>query len=255
MLIQALNPQDSNILSSKLLSSFPTVAHDSRSPRYQIVSTPDVVQTLADEGFKPVSFQSSRTKSPDDAPYTKHLIRFRHESDFNALDANELVFLNSYGYIASSAKLIAGYLRGACLNGLVFGTNTQHIKVNHSRKGLNDFLTAAYRVINSFNTTDEIIDRMKSRHLSIIDRYDLALSARSLRYAPNTPQPTLHALLEARRSEDTSTDLWTVFNVLQEHLVRGGTPIYQGRKPRALSSIDAGVKINKELWALAQSYV
>jgi len=82
-----------------------------------------------------------------------------------------------------------------------------------------------------------------------------------------TLQTTVPAMLEARRKEDKGNDLWRVFNRTQEALIRGGVPV-QGlnnenccavcnhvtpvkRKARPINALHSQVKINRELWDMA----
>jgi len=62
------------------------------------------------------------------------------------------------------------------------------------------------------------------------------------------------------RREDGAQDAWTVFNRVQEGLIRGGAKIrsYSERNPRgatrkarAIGSISSVVKTNRDLWDLA----
>jgi hypothetical protein len=66
-------------------------------------------------------------------------------------------------------------------------------------------------------------------------------------------------LLAPQRREDTSADLWTTFNTVQEHVIRGGArgivTDAEGRRSRAsmraVNSIDGNTTMNKALWTLA----
>ena len=76
-------------------------------------------------------------------------------------------------------------------------------------------------------------------------------------------------LLEPVRYGDRATDLWTTFNVVQEHLLRGGTR-YAGYIPaeasaifpthfvrnttRPVGGIQEAQKLNKALWTLADEF-
>jgi hypothetical protein len=67
-------------------------------------------------------------------------------------------------------------------------------------------------------------------------------------------------LLVSRRNEDTSMDLWTVFNVVQENMIRGARfREWRGYRRqrvtiRPITGLDQNLKINKELWALMESF-
>jgi hypothetical protein len=68
-------------------------------------------------------------------------------------------------------------------------------------------------------------------------------------------------LLRPRRQADRSNDLWSTFNVTQEHLLRGGdqyrhvseaTRRVSYRQTGEVRSIDETSKLNRALWTLAQ---
>jgi hypothetical protein len=67
--------------------------------------------------------------------------------------------------------------------------------------------------------------------------------------------------LEPRRAEDQSNNLWTVFNTVQENLVRGGLSDSRRdrrgklRTMRSLKGIDSRVFLNKALWSLAEALI
>jgi hypothetical protein len=77
---------------------------------------------------------------------------------------------------------------------------------------------------------------------------------------PNIP---FSWLLTARREEDmtlpdASRDVWKSFNCVQEALLRGGqTGLNErGRRvtTRPVKAVDADLRINRQLWALAEDY-
>ena len=67
-------------------------------------------------------------------------------------------------------------------------------------------------------------------------------------------------LLAARRYEDAGDNLWHTFNRVQENLLRGGLKDDSRRREdgkrfprtRAITGLDRNVRLNKELWSLAQ---
>ena len=71
-------------------------------------------------------------------------------------------------------------------------------------------------------------------------------------------------VLSVRRLEDNTYDAWTVFNRIQEGVVRGNAfvrsvttkhPEGTMRKARSLTSIKEHVRINQELWNIADELV
>ena len=74
-------------------------------------------------------------------------------------------------------------------------------------------------------------------------------------------------LLTCRRYDDLDRDLWTLFNRVQENLIRGGLSGIRRRnedgvmilnsKPRTMRGIRSGdrsIELNADLWRLADSF-
>jgi hypothetical protein len=58
-----------------------------------------------------------------------------------------------------------------------------------------------------------------------------------------------------RRADDSRGDLWSVFNRIQENLIKGGlrARVANGRRQttRPVQGIDNGIRLNRALWLLA----
>lgn len=100
--------------------------------------------------------------------------------------------------------------------------------------------------------------------LDMGERMALASAAHYARFADADGETTTpvraRQLLAPRRVEDQQTDLWTVFNVVQENCIRGGVDAIGrdalGRERRVttrpINGIDQSVRLNKALWVLAE---
>jgi hypothetical protein len=108
--------------------------------------------------------------------------------------------------------------------------------------------------------------------LTEIGRDEFARRAIGLRWEPDDNATRLLVpwkLLRPVRYGDGATDLWTTFNVTQEHLLRGGVD-YAGYVPadpgatfpthfvrnttRPVTSLTQAAKLNKALWSLAEEF-
>jgi hypothetical protein len=98
---------------------------------------------------------------------------------------------------------------------------------------------------------------MKALTLHEGEKNAFARAALALRYDTDVaPAPiTETQALRPHRLEDRASDLWVVFNTVQESLVRGGL---HGRNAsgkrvttRAVNGIDQNLKLNRALWVLA----
>jgi hypothetical protein len=102
---------------------------------------------------------------------------------------------------------------------------------------------------------------MKELTLDEGEREAFAHSALALKYDPEVnPSPvSANAILVPRRGEDMANNLWTVFNRVQESIIRGGVrgQSASGKriKTRAVTGIDSDVRLNRAMWMLAEKMI
>lgn len=230
-------------------------AHESRSERYSFIPTVEVLDALRKEGFQPFMVCQSRVRDEARRAYTKHMVRLRHADQINGREANEVILLNSHDG-ASSYQMIADMLRFACENGVVCGNNVSDIRVPHKGDVIGQVIDGAFKVLDSFEVATQQRESMQSTVLDADEQIAFARAALALRYDESKPAPiTERQLLTARRVEDRTPDLWTTFNRVQEHIIRGGL---HGRHAngratttRPVTGIDQNIRLNRALWVLA----
>lgn len=247
-------------------SVFASEAHASRSDRYTYIPTVDVLNALRTEGFQPMAVGQTRCRDISKREFTKHLLRFRHESSLGAgamvvgAEVPELVLVNSHDG-ASAYNLMGGIYRLVCSNGMIVGNTTAEIKVRHSGEVIHNVIEGSFQVINDIKKVVPVIEDWKRLELTYEQRKAYAESALGLRWdadeAGNVQAPISNtSLLSTRRFDDRKTDLWTTFNVVQENLIRGGIRGQgsTGRRmsTRAVSSVTENVKLNRALWSLTE---
>ncbi|MDH0425365.1 DUF932 domain-containing protein [Stutzerimonas stutzeri] len=237
-------------------SIFAETPHESRSERYSYIPTAAVLSELRGEGFEPFMVCQTRVRHEDRREFTKHMIRLRHASQIDGTEANEVILLNSHDG-TSSYQMLAGMFKFVCHNGLVCGDILADVRVHHKGNVAEQVIEGAYEILEGFERAQESRDAMRAITL---DEGEAALFARSalmLKYeSPDKPLPITEAqVLEARRFEDRLPDLWSIFNRVQENLVKGGL---SGRsanghrqRTRPVQGIDQNVRLNRALWMLA----
>jgi len=242
---------------------FAEQAHVSRSDRYAYIPTIEVLRGLAREGFRPTFACQSLTRAEDRFGYTKHLLRFRRESDVGRLnEVPEIVGLNSHGG-ESSFQLFGGVFRFLCMNGMVCGDTFKEIRVRHSGNIVRDVIEGTYTVVESFDRVLGHVDQMKQVSLSRPEQLAFAEAASVLRLdvaAGEVPSVDAAEFNRVRRSEDRQSDLWTTFNRVQENAIRGGLTgerldANNHRRrvtTRPINGIDQNIALNRALWTLAE---
>lgn len=238
-------------------SIFADAAHGSRSERYTYIPTSTVLAGLQKEGFQPFMVAQTRVRDESKREFTKHMLRLRHASQINSATANECILLNSHDG-TSSFQLLAGVFRFVCANGLVCGDASSDIRVRHQGDIVGNVIEGAYSVLEGFERVDAQREEMSSITLAPEEQTLFASAALSLKYEPDSlkPAPITEAqILSPRRREDGKSDLWSVMNVAQENIIRGGllgrTATGQRRRTRSVEGIDQNVKLNRALWLLA----
>lgn len=239
-------------------------AYSKVSKNYSFLSSLQVTDSLAEVGLFPYLIQQAGTRIEEKSGYTKHLMRFR-SNGVPAIQGNvypEVVLLNAHDR-ASSFVLELGLFRCACLNGLMvsFG-NWGKYKIRHVASTISDVLEAAKSVVSLFPMIETRVSKMQSIGLTYDQRRDFVNKAITLRWKDTSKLPFDPInLLQSNRVEDNGSDLWTVYNVVQEHLLKGNKNVrrysQQGvrqHNTRELKSIDMQMSVNRGLWELAETF-
>ena len=236
------------------------------SDKYQQVRTIDAIDALQGEGWRPVSADQKHSRSNQDLPYAKHLVRFRHE-DVQGVFAGganavgqafpEIVLSNSHNG-SSCYRLLAGIHVVACSNGLIVAEETiGSIIVRHLQGNAAALIDAATIISNQTKPVITRVNAMRERILTPEEAETFARSALKMKFPSGNSPFKPENILAARREEDDREDLWAVFNRVQENLMAGGTVgVTTGDSGRRYTSrpsrdINAVLKHNQSLWALA----
>jgi hypothetical protein len=164
----------------------------------------------------------------------------------------------------SAYDLMAGLFRIRCLNSLVTQTSTlDSVKVRHSGDVQGKVIEGTYRVLDEAKKALAAPQDWSTVNLNDDERMIFAESAHVIRFGDaegETKTPIRpDQLLQVRRPGDQGRDLWTVTNVTQENLIRGGlhgigrdaNNRIRRTTTRAVQGIDNDIRINKALWMLA----
>lgn len=238
-------------------SAFAEAAHESRSARYTHIPTSSIIDGMRAHGFFPVRAQQANARDESRHDFTKHLIRFRREDQLQAPEAREIILINSHDG-SSAYKLSAGMFRLVCSNGLTVGREDTTQKFRHSGDVIGDVIEGAFRIVNDFEKVAEEIDTMKSVQLPAPLQNAFALAAIEARFDGEQKPVTAEQVLRIRRADDQSADAWTVFNRIQENIIKGGLRGFtrdahgrpQRRTTREVKGIDQSDALNRAMWRL-----
>lgn len=285
-LIFSRSSTNGELSTARLLHLAPAIfansVKDSLSPRYAQLRTADVLPVLADHGFVPVQAAQKRSRKTS-MEHTQHMVAFAHRdsipsvSGLEAYDADanrgEIILYNSHDG-SGSIKLFVGAYRFICSNGIVAGDGYQS-RLYHNQANVNSFEHMLTNTVKRLPVMMEQIEKMRSLQLSRDAQREMATQSALTRWkwTPELVEDavikgsystghTVSSLLAVNRFADYQEDAWTVFNRIQENVIRGGAmiksfteknPDGSYRKSRAVNSVAENVRVNRELWDIAEN--
>ncbi len=237
-------------------SVFSEDKHESRSDRYTCIPTITLLDNLQREGFQPFFACQTRVRDQSKREHTKHMLRLRRAGQITGKQVPEIILLNSHDG-SSSYQMLPGLFRSVCQNGLICGQSFGDVRVPHKGNVVEKVIEGAYEVLGIFDRVEEKRDAMESLTLPVPARQAMANAALRYRFGEEHQPVSVSQLLTPRRYEDYSDDLWTVYQRVQENLIKGGLAgrNAKGRRShtRAVKGIDGDVKLNRALWVMAEN--
>lgn len=243
-------------------SIFATEAHGSRSKeRYRFIPTSRVLKALREEGFLPFMVAQSNPRDEGKRGYAKHMIRLRQDGQENmGGEYPEIVYIGSHDG-TSASQLIGGYLRLVCTNGLVCGHDMGEIRVPHMGDGvIGATLAGAHKITHQLVKMNEHRENMKTITLTKDAQGVFAKEALALRYGDGPcPIEAKDLLIPRRYLDENKNNIWTVFNIVQENLMKGGIQGWSENNRRTstreIKGIAQNVNVNRKLWDLAEKHM
>lgn len=254
----------------------PAVFADDNDPslsgRYAAVNTLQAIDILRGYGYVPVQAAQKQPRKNERVKYAQHMLAFAHKWNLDDSDRPEVILYNSHDG-KSSLKLFAGFFRGICSNGLVAGDGYEG-RLRHLNGSKEGFENMFEDVAATIPEMSQRVRMMKDVRLSHDDALEFAYNAMTMRWEmlPSDYEDgslsgayadpyTGSSLLAIRRVEDRFMDMWTVYNRVQEAMIRGGarvlsfterSPYGKRRYARPIGSVDESIRVNRGLWDLAE---
>lgn len=275
-------------IKERVPSIFAGRAREDVSDKYLFIPTASILDGMREEGWCPVEVQEQRVKSFDspNRGTQKHMIRFAQRDQLDKFQSQlvpgkhvinrekplatrlDILVINSHDR-TSGYQVFGSPMRLICFNGLVVSDEMlEHISIRHVGFDPSHVITASLEMAREMPRLWETMNSWQDRKMTDAERLQLANVATVIRWGEVAKAPIgPKMLLEPRRPEDTGSDLWSTFNVIQENLMRGGMKdrekrweaMRQGnRRPgraRPVKAIDANLRINRELWGAAAQFL
>ena len=241
------------------------------SDKYIMATTMDVVNDMAKLGWYPVQAKQCRNKKNSSGIRSFHMLAFQNENvkimNGNEIEAFPRIILTNSHDGFSSFKFMVGLFRLVCSNGLCIAdeefANLSIRHINYTFEELRDTINV---VIAKLPGKIEVLNEMRKTELSEDEKKDFAKKVIKIRKGLNVDdnldisEDTLTDILSPIRKEDNGNNLWNVFNVLQEKVIKGnfnfsGNNGKKARKMRKIVSPVKDIKLNLEMFSIANSYL
>ena len=240
-----------------------TQAASNVSDKYVHVPTMELVDDMAKLGWgvsdvKQVGSKKGLTN------FKKHLVTFRNENIVIKGEDGETVYpqillTNSHDGL-SSFQFRAGLFRLVCTNGLVISTQDfGQMRIRHKGYSFEELKKTVMELVEELPVTVETLNKFREVVLSDQQKHELAMKAIGIRFGENGAEVDVQELLKPTRKEDEGSDLWTVFNVIQEKVVRGNfkykTIKGRNKTARSIKNFNRDLQLNEQLYELAESFI
>lgn len=245
------------------------------SDRYTQANTATVIDDLAKLGWYPVQAKQAREKKGSSGIRSFHMVAFQNpdikihktlENGEKVVDTYPRIILTNSHDGFNSFKFMVGLFRLVCSNGLVVCSDQM---VNMSIRHINyDFEELRRVVATAIEQVPGIVQTMNDmRKVTLTDEQKINLATEVVRIRKGIEDDqkfqldaeTVESILEPVREEDKANDLWTVFNICQEKLIKGGFSAVgknnKSKKQRGITSIRKDMDFNQRLWGTASKYL
>jgi hypothetical protein len=261
------NELNSNVMMSgnsysleQIKSMAPSVFTTDKAPhltdKYIQTPTSRVVEDLMSMGWQVTKVQE--VKARKGKGFQKHMVVFRNPEIMikgaNGDDSFPQILLTNSHDGKAAFNFRVGIFRLVCSNGLVISdADFNNVSIRHMNYSFETLQTKIQEVIAKLPNLVQKINLFKQTELTEAQMADFATKAAALR---NKQTVNIADILRADRNQDAGNDLWLVFNRIQEKVISGGYGYgRKNRKARSVKNFQQDIKLNEQLFELAEAYL
>ena len=243
------------------------------SDRYVFASTETIIDDMEKLGWGVVQCKQQRANK-NSSVRSFHMVAFQHPDVFISDTNDDGEFVDSYPQIIlvnshdgfNSFKFMIGIFRCVCSNGLVLATEEfEHVAIRHINYEFEELRRIVAESIQKVEEHVKVMNSMRAVELSEEQKKEFAKTAIAIRTGKEVDEvkatdEEINELLTPVRDEDNGDDLWTVFNVLQEKIIKGDfhigkTKLGKHRKARPITGPAKDIEVNQGLFKHATTYL
>lgn len=226
---------------------------------YATIKTSDIITMLEGNGFKLVDFQAKRISKKKQLEgrngYQAHIATLEFTaSEFKHPQGMPRVIVTNSHDGTKALQFHIGFIRFACSNGLIVGENiVPSLRVRHQgnvQERVKEVVEWAVAAVKKMIDTYNAMSNVQLTSAQVLEFTNKAAKLRGLDNVIALPI----------RDADQSNDLFTVYNRVQEALIKGGNKAFRNgqetkRKLTAVRSPLIAQKINTDLSDIAATYL
>lgn len=240
--------------------------------KYVMASTETIIDDMAKLGWGVVDCKQQRANKRSNI-HSFHMVAFQNKNIFITKDVNgeevvdcfpRIIVTNSHDGF-KSFKFMVGFFRLVCSNGLIVATEKfTDISIRHINYTFDELRNTVTNAIKLVSEQVESINEMSNRELSQEEKYKFAEAALRIRQTEEEKKKeiakeVLDDMLAPVRPEDEGNNLWVVFNLLQEKVIKGDYNMIsptngKSRKARPITGVAKNIEVNQALFLAANSY-
>lgn len=233
------------------------------SSKYSHIPTHQIIDDMSKLGWGVVDAKQVRARK--NSGFQKHLIVFRNNdivingNDGDTVFPQILLTNSSDGKNAFTFR--AGLFRLVCENGLVISTQDfADLKIRHFGYDFEELKKTITTMVEKLPLTVESMNKFKQTQMSEAKIKKFAEDALKIRFNEDEIKRIkidLNDFTKAVRKEDEGSDLWSVFNRVQEKLINGDFSYgysTKTRKARKIKNFNQDIELNSKLFSLASEY-
>lgn len=250
--------------------------HSSRSDRYSLIKTSDLISMFEAEGFRWKLVAEERSRKAIYKGFGTHMVQLESPeiiSGDSLIDSEikPVLYLRNSYHGRSRLRLDLGFFRFACMNGLFVGQSLKSFNKKHIGMDQEYIRGVFSEMKEAFKEAVPVIKSLMETELSLDAQLNMAkaILASRLHQQKNIIDAEYSKLLTINRPEDNGNSAWKVMNRIQENLGLNfnSVPVemtytvevldennqiqQKERRARRLSGIGEITRLNKVLFDLA----
>ena len=238
------------------------------SDRYLMATTETIIDDMAKLGWDVVDCKQQRANKRSKIR-SFHMCAFQNPKIFiskvgadgtETVDCYPRIILTNSHDGFHSFRFMVGLFRLVCSNGAILATEKfADVSIRHINYTFEELRTLVAQAIHSVSENISVMNEMENTILNEEQKRSLAAEAMKIREnCVALTDEDYEDILTPVRKEDEGNDLWSVFNLLQEKIIKGNfhmTSKTNGkiRKARPITGVARDIEVNQAFFKYASS--